>query len=443
MNSARKKRLGITNQGGRLVNKIKLLKHMFLLLAAVCAMTMIMPARAHAITDDINNVNATLTGPLEIGTAQTYDTLTIESNATLTDKGYTLTIDSTGTLNNYANQVTADHTIYPQGLVIQSSVYPPQTNNGILNNYGTLNNRYGGILTAGPPGGSLYEPIQGALNNYNILNNNSGALLQIGYEGILNNSGTLTNSGALVSLGLDSTLNNGISGVSLGILINNGELDNGGWLYNNAGSTLTNNSVRAAGFGWMNNEGYLYNYGDLENYGTLGVSYGASLNNGGTVNNNLGGTLTNYGTQNNGISGVGGGMLNNSGDLENYGKIINNSGTLTNNSGGTLTNTLGGTLLNTLGGTLTNSGTLTNLVGEQGGRSSVHSVYPSGGTRGRGGRSSVYSGISHPFHNTHPSSHPQQCSPSPPENAASPPVSDFFTITTSNRVVQQEKQKCG
>jgi hypothetical protein len=42
----------------------------------------------------------------------------------------------------------------------------------------------------------------------------------------------------------------------------------------------------------------------------------------------------------------------------------------------------------------------------------------------------------------HPS-HPQQRSPSPPENAASPPVSDFFTITTSNRVVQQEKQKCG
>jgi hypothetical protein len=33
--------------------------------------------------------------------------------------------------------------------------------------------------------------------------------------------------------------------------------------------------------------------------------------------------------------------------------------------------------------------------------------------------------------------------PSPPENAASPTVSDFFTITTSNRVVQQEKQKYG
>jgi len=27
------------------------------------------------------------------------------------------------------------------------------------------------------------------------------------------------------------------------------------------------------------------------------------------------------------------------------------------------------------------------------------------------------------------------------ENAASPPVSGFFTITTSNRVVQEEKQK--
>ena len=42
-----------------------------------------------------------------------------------------------------------------------------------------------------------------------------------------------------------------------------------------------------------------------------------------------------------------------------------------------------------------------------------------------------------------PPSHPQQRSFSPPENAGIAPVSGFFTITASSRVVQQEKQNCG
>ena len=161
---------------------------------------------------------------------------------------------------------------------------------------------------------------------------------------LLNGAGNVNNvpfdNNGTLGLAYAGTLDN------WSMLTNSGALITSGELKNHVGSTLENN-------GLLENEftGYLLNWGTFVNNGSRAEFFGGMLDNVGTLENNswLGGgfVMRNYGTLNN----QSGATLIFNDTMENdSAATLNNSGTLENWSSGTLTNN----------GTLNNNGTLTN-----------------------------------------------------------------------------------
>lgn len=252
---------------------------------------------------------------------------------------------------------------------------------GTVNNNGTLRLFDGSRLTNGP----------GAA----IFNNNSGGTLQMAGSASFRNSGTVNNSGALTldagpstaqlsnygtfnNTGSLTNRSNGFAPISeptIGGVVNAGTMNNIGVLINyaklvNSSGTLTNNGNLINYAGTFNNlAGYsvaptvvnnasLENRAAFANFGNLTNSAGATFSNSGTLTNsdfNLGRVFTNEGMFFNNA----GGLLVNTGRVNNTGLLYNGSGYM--GPGGTIDNS--GTLDNSgllwNKGTLANSGTLT------------------------------------------------------------------------------------
>jgi hypothetical protein len=257
----------------------------------------------------------------------------------------------------------------PSGNTVAVST-PDATNDGLYKNHGSLLIYVNGVLTnSAPITGALTNESDGSINIYEpgTLKNNHDAGLD-NYGSLNNFGGTIDNSGALNNK-TGGTLNNFSGGLlsvnGSGWLNNNGSLTNWGRLQFASSTSLNNISTGTIiNFGFLGCSGHLNNYGTLSNFGQLSSTSG-TLYNSGTLNNNSGGTLT-VGPLYNQSGGTirNDGELVNDGTLTNYsGGILDNYGTLKNNTGtinnfGTLTNYSGGTLENN--GTLTNNGTLNN-----------------------------------------------------------------------------------
>jgi hypothetical protein len=159
---------------------------------------------------------------------------------------------------------------------------------------------------------------------------------------ILSNSGTLLNTGTMTN-----TTNSSLVNLSGGTVVNSGTVTDGfrSRVLNDSGGTLVNTST-----GVWNSTDFLLNRGTITNAGTFN-------NSGAPLQNEVGGVIVNTGTLNNRSD-----WLINSGTLTNAGTLTNNdqftnSGTLLNS--GHLTNTSSALNLGN-SGMLINSGTLTN-----------------------------------------------------------------------------------
>jgi hypothetical protein len=282
----------------------------------------------NAVTSSAVNINSGGTldnaGNASIGGG----TLIINSGGTLTNSGQLFSDGSGG--GPYATTVTNAGTLTNSGFgqlwngSLSGAYGSPSnqtadvlTNTGTLNNfnllenYGTLNNNLGGVLTS-----------NGTLENNDILNNNLGA--------------TLTNSGTL-TVTKTGTLNN----YSSGTVANPVGLTNNGTLNNNSGGTLTNS-------GTLTNNGTVFNNGTITNSGTFSNLYSYTSINGSGTYTQTGGLTKVNGTMTQGTVDIKGGTLNGTGTIT--ASVINEApGTIqAGDAPGTLT----------IIGNLTSSGTL-------------------------------------------------------------------------------------
>jgi hypothetical protein len=252
--------------------------------------------------------------------------------------------------------------------------------NTSLNNYSQLTND-GGLVNESYAAGTSNLTNSGTLTTTNFLENDSSG---VGSTSNLTNSGTLTNDGELYNEsyaggtsrlineaggGLTNTsyLHNLSDGAnSTSTLTNSGTLTNQYNLHNESSyggrSSLTNEANAT-----LTNENYLGNLSEYNGTSTLTNKTGA------TLTNNAGATLNNESGY---FSGSGTSTLLNSGTLDNYGVLFNDSydggnSRLINEAGGELRNTSylynrsdgagsTSTLTNVAGATLTNEDYLVN-----------------------------------------------------------------------------------
>lgn len=221
-------------------------------------------------------------------------------------------------------------------LTISNSSEPiTLTNNGVLNNYGTISITLGTkvINSAGQTmtnfsGGTVTSTIGGIFRNFGTFNNNSGSTtsttfggsVQVENGGVFNNNGTVTNGGIL-------------------------QISSGGTLNNNAAITGSNGAGGVQNFsgGTVNlNSGSTFSMSCVtDNYGTFNINTGGVFTNSSVLTTfsgsliNIYGTLTNsFRIVNNGvIAPFTGSTFNGSGVLRGNGscegnKMYTNSGTV-------------------------------------------------------------------------------------------------------------------
>lgn len=310
------------------------------------------------------------------------------------DSGITLQIPAAYEITNYG-VINDNWYIMNWGNIINTgggiiNIYAYNT----LNNWGTITNQ---IATTNNEGGTININSNAFFYNAKTINNSFGTI-SISNLGYLENEytpATITNSGTitLYPVGVGGGFNGGKID-NYGIITNSLTINNFGTI-NNLLGTITN-----LGSGTITNSGaYLYNTGKINNMGNLIINkpqpsgtpnytlYNANANiiNSGYITINKGGvilnggtsvstitnsnTITNSGTINNYktiTNKVGGTISNLNLFYNNYGGIINNSGTITNNmvinNGGTLNNFDGPGTINNFD-TINNQGTINNPAG--------------------------------------------------------------------------------
>ena len=167
--------------------------------------------------------------------------------------------------------------------------------------------------------------IAGVLNNYDTINNSGTIMMDV-----INNYGTINNDATIVMFGFDNkgTINNKPSGTMGGSLLTSGTINNFGILgleYGANSGIINNNGTIFSGgdFGLFDNSGIINNNGTITIQGDI-----VTLNNlsTGIVNNNANATINNYGTYNNA------GTTNNNGTINNKcGATFKDTGTFTGN----------------------------------------------------------------------------------------------------------------
>ena len=269
----------------------------------------------------------------------TYNGGTVINNA----NGTIGTINNTeahGTFHNdgtVTGNVTTNSTFNNNSTGVVQGLY---TNDGTLNNAGTLN----------------------SVTNNATFNNQSGGTV----TGLTTNTGILNNGGTLASVNNTGTLN--ATGGSIGNLINNGTFDISGVTSNP--ETILGQVVHSTEVGSLTGSGSVVtgsgnNYVNITN--ASGEYSGIISGSGGVLVSNGTQTLSGNNTYT-GITGIGNAAtVNNTGTL--VGDVIN-AGTFTNNgttngvgNSGTFTNNATvGAVINTESGTVTNNGTAGTVI---------------------------------------------------------------------------------
>ncbi len=320
-----------------------------------------------------------------------------------------ITIDRDTVLNNFGSIIISNHsTIYQQDIAIFNRYSGTIDNygtfaNGGLANYGTINNKNGGILNNitienhGKCGGGQpvdtsddCEKTKGIINNSGTFTN--GKLYNYP-NGTITNLGTITGSGTIINNGTINNTESGIISNIFGDFSSDGMINNWGTITNTAGGNFYNEET-----GEIKNSGNINNHdGNFTNEGSITNNDGGTIINeaGGTIRdpdgkvyvlgdfindaegvifNNIGGTIEitsgmkikNKGKIHNNFVIQNNGTIDNDGNINNYYNIIGgnilNFGSITNADGGIITTPFlvhGLSIINS--GGITNSGIISNF----------------------------------------------------------------------------------
>jgi hypothetical protein len=305
--------------------------------------------------------------------------------------GATFDIENGGVLNNNAdafaqNWGTLNVEAGGQLNTVAGSDFQNQAagaNLGIINVYGTVNDageidQYGGVINVGNGGvfndntsgdgiystinvlaGGTWNEVSGngyftswaTFNNAGTLNNDqnftNGGTLNNEAGAYLTDSGYFVTQGSLYNLGTISvTAAASLNNLYGGYLENDNYLENDGIVYNNS-SEIENYGLisSTAGASFINYDGYVGNLGTFENLSQSAIynqNYGefsnsGGLDNSGTINNDLTSEIDNFGTLTNTATGV---ITNNADWYQQDGNGFYNEGTIVNmgaiNNAGTL-----------------------------------------------------------------------------------------------------------
>jgi len=255
------------------------------------------------------------------------------------------TIDSTGTLENSG---TFDNKV---GAVLMN--FLDINNSGSFINDGSIIGGVAGTINNNS-GGSINNNIPGTIDNSNYINNNSGGIIHNKGNLDNNSAGTIVNTGTIDNTKfmfnkLDGTILNQIGGIinnTDGIITNRGVINNIGGNMNNA------INLSSYPFGTIKNEKTIFSSGTINNIsGTIEIFLHGTIESSGTLQNSS--NIVNVGELNIKMDGIlynnSGAIIDNQGTLQTIvgGGIINNSGFIDNHvSESSITINLGGTFNN-------------------------------------------------------------------------------------------------